>query len=190
MTRPEIEINTLVRTAQEGDRRAFSRIVEILMDPVVALTYRMTGDRETALDLAQDTFVSAWEKLAGFRGEAGFASWLYRIATNKTLNYLKSAAVQRTERLDETREATLPGGLEGGDPEEVLEDSRLRQEILEFLGTLPPQQRAVFELRFYKQMSFDEIARTIGRAVGTAKTHYRQAVTKLRTHLKEKGWHQ
>jgi RNA polymerase sigma-70 factor, ECF subfamily len=154
------------------------------MTRVVALTYRITGNRETALDLAQDTFVSAWENLHTYRGEAGFANWVFRIATNKALNHFKAAARRRSQddfNLDDI-EATDPG------PERQLHRRELAEQVRDFMVSLPPQQRAIFELRFYKEMQFDEIADVLQRALGTVKTGYREAVKKLRVHALEKGW--
>lgn len=174
----------LVQAALAGSRSAFSEIVRRLMPPVAALTYRITGDKETALDLAQDTFVSAWENIRTWRGDAGFANWIFRIATNKSLNHLRT--VSRHDTLDQLhayeQETFSP------DPERLLHRKELSEQVREFMATLPPQQRAIFELRFYKEMPFEEIAVAMERAVGTVKTGYREAVKKLRAHAMEKEW--
>jgi RNA polymerase sigma-70 factor (ECF subfamily) len=177
-------LERLVQAALAGDRSAFSEIVRRLMKQVAALTYRITGDRETALDLAQDTFISAWENIHSWRGEAGFANWIFRIATNKSLNQLRT--VSRHDTLDQLhmseQEQLSP------DPESLLNRKELAEQVRAFMATLPPQQRAIFELRFYKEMSFEEIAGAMERAVGTVKTGYREAVKKLRVYAQEKGW--
>jgi RNA polymerase sigma-70 factor (ECF subfamily) len=177
-------LEELVEKARTGDRKAFSAIVRRMMNQVTALTYRMTGDRDTALDLAQETFVSAWQNLGSFRGEAGFASWVYRIATNKSLNLLKAA--QRLTSLPEEGEFQ-PELAVSEDPHSEMHRGELAEQVAKFTLTLPPQQRAVFELRFYKQMTFEEISRTTGKALGTVKTNYREAVKKLRTYATAKG---
>ncbi len=148
----------------------------------------MTGDRDTAFDLAQETFVSAWEHLDGFRGEARFENWLYRIASNKALNHLSRGTVSRTVSLDGD-DLELAGPAGQSSPDQILERARLREDVLGFMAQLPPQQRLVFELRFYKQMNFGEIAAATGKALGTVKTNYREAVAKLRLFAREKGWH-
>jgi RNA polymerase sigma factor (sigma-70 family) len=177
------EIRKLVARARRGDRDAFSEIVTLLMNPIVALTYRMTGDREAALDLAQDTFVSAWQNLRSFRGEARFETWLYRIASNKAINY--THRVQTAALNDVAAESVVdPASIS---PDETLSRDELAQAVLHFMQTLPPQQRIVFDLRFYKQLSFDEIAQVTGTAVGTVKTNYRLAVAKLREYASKKG---
>lgn len=174
----------LVEQARAGDRQAFSAIVRRLMNQVAALTYRMTGDRDTALDLAQETFVSAWQNLGTYRGEASFVNWLYRIATNKSLNVIKAA--QRLTSLPDESEASLEFVSES-DPQTDLERRELSALVMEFMAGLPPQQRAVFELRFYKQLTFEEISAATGKAVGTVKTNYREAVKKLRAFALERG---
>jgi len=188
MTRTDNEmIDRLVTRAQTGDRAAFSQLVRMTMNDIVALTYRMTGDRDVAHDLAQETFISAWQNLGRFRGEARFESWLYRIASNKALNHLSSARVSRTSSLDgdAVRE---PVAGSGSSPEVEMQRRELKADVLAFMETLPPQQKLVFDLRFYRQLSFDEIANVTGKALGTVKTHYREAVGKLRRVALEKGW--
>lgn len=190
MAKPNTQIiDQLAQQARAGDSKAFGRIVKMMMNQVTALTLRMTGDRQVALDLAQDSFVSAWQKLSQFRGDASFSSWLYRIATNRTLNYLKSASV-RSEVPMGSESVDPSVATSATDPERDLRQSRLREGVLSFMATLPDQQRAVFELRFYQDRSFEEIATSMNKSLGTVKTHYRQAVIKLRRWAEEKGWRQ
>jgi RNA polymerase sigma-70 factor (ECF subfamily) len=182
------EVEILARKARLGDRAAFSKIVRLMMNQVTALTHRMTGDSEVAMDLAQDSFVAAWEKLPGFRGEARFTSWLYQIAANKCLNHLNKAATRQNRSLDEIEAAGQQPASPEADPERALYTKQLRENILSFMDGLPDMQRAAFELRFYQGMSFGEIARQLGKAEGTVKNHYRQAVLKLRQLAAAKGW--
>ncbi|MDD3733175.1 MAG: sigma-70 family RNA polymerase sigma factor [candidate division Zixibacteria bacterium] len=177
-------IQPLVEKAVAGDRNAFSEIVRIMMKPIVALTYRMTQNRDVAFDLAQDTFVAAWQNLSGFRGEAHFDSWLYRIATNKTLNHLASPKSKVVSADDYSSSETLDYAT----PEKILMRKELKNTVINFMATLPVQQRLVFDLRFYQNLSFGEIAEITGNAEGTAKTNYREAVKKLREYMKKKGW--
>ena len=177
------ELEKLVRLAAKGDRKAFSEIVRRKMKTMFALTYRMTQDREAALDLAQDCFVAAWEGLSGFRGEAKFSSWLHRIAVNKTLNYLSSKGKTKPEELNDDMASSRHNS-----PLQLLERDELRAGVLKFMASLPARQRIAFELRFYRQYSFSEIAETTGSALGTVKTNYREAVSKLRKVAKEKAW--
>jgi RNA polymerase sigma-70 factor (ECF subfamily) len=178
------DLNDFLQKARSGDRAAFSEIVKRMMKPVVAMIYRMTQDRDSAVDLAQDTFVSAWQNLSTFRGDAKLESWLFAIAGNKTLNYLQSRAVRGRESFDDhTESMTTTAG-----PDDELTRRELREHVFQFMQSLPDQQKLVFELRFYQQLTFDEIADATGKAVGTVKTHYREAVKKLREFAIERGW--
>ncbi|UCE25080.1 MAG: sigma-70 family RNA polymerase sigma factor [Candidatus Zixiibacteriota bacterium] len=176
-------INNLLAQARQGDRQAFSEIVRIMMNPVVALTYKMTQEKDSALDLAQDTFISAWENLDSFKGESRFYSWIYRIAANKSLNYLKREGRKVGDR-------SLTEQVASENPARELEQKELKGRILSFMSQLPPQQRLVFELRFYKQLSFEEVAGHTDKALGTVKTLYREAVKKLREVALAEGWAQ
>jgi RNA polymerase sigma-70 factor, ECF subfamily len=174
-------ITVLAERARKGDRQAFSQIVEQLMNSVVALTHKMTGNRDTALDLAQETFVAAWESIGGFRREARFETWLYRIAVNKTLTYLHNAKCESSDEMPETEAGSRFR------PDALLDQSERETAIHDFMTGLPEQQRLAFELRFYRHMSFDEIAEATGKALGTVKTNYREALAKLRTYAIRKG---
>ena len=176
-------ISQLAQRASDGDRSAFSELVREFMSPIMALTYRMTGERESALDLAQDTFVSAWESFRKFRGDAKIESWLYRIAMNKSLNYLAHRKISATTELTDD----LPARSSVGPDAQMIKDE-LKAHVLAFMAGLPEQQRAVFELRFYRQMQFDEIAEILGRGVPTVKTNYREAIKKLREVAEREGW--
>ncbi|UCC44050.1 MAG: sigma-70 family RNA polymerase sigma factor [Candidatus Zixiibacteriota bacterium] len=178
------QLEDLVAKAKSGNKAAYSEIVRMMMRPVIALTHRMVRDREAAIDLAQDTFVTAWEKLSSFRGDSKFETWLFTIATNKSINYLNSAARRTTERLDDVTVSRVSNS----NPEDDMLQGELRSGVMEFMKGLPGQQRAVFNLRFYHQMTFEEISNALGKALGTVKTHYREAVKKLREHALAKGW--
>ncbi|MFQ5454546.1 MAG: RNA polymerase sigma factor, partial [Candidatus Zixiibacteriota bacterium] len=83
------QLEELVEKAKEGNREAFSEIMQITMNKTLALTYKYTQDMESAKDMTQETYIAIWEHIKDFKGEAKFESWLYRIASNKCLNYLK-----------------------------------------------------------------------------------------------------
>ncbi len=174
-------IQDLARKASQGDREAFSDIVKALMNDIMALTYKMTGDREVARDLTQESFISAWENIAGFRAESRFETWLYRIAVNKAMGFLQKRKTVPIELVDPDIE------LSGETPEDRLDKSELKKLILEFMQGLPEQQRLAFELRFYRQLTFEEIAGITGKALGTVKTNYRESIKKLREFAEEKG---
>jgi len=178
----ELDEKTLVAQAQAGDRRAFDQLVRENKDKMFALLFKMTTNRETALDLLQDTFLTAYKQLGNFRGDAGFASWLYRIATNKALNFIRRGKIV----------SFLPfGKVPSAEPsymmKDNLENAQLREALAEAQAALPPKQKLVFHLRFHEELPFAEIAAILGKSESTVKTNYQRAVEKLRVHLKEFG---
>lgn len=177
------QIRRLAEQASQGSRAAFSELVNKLMNRVVAVTYRMTGEREAALDLTQDAFVSAWEGIRNFRQDSKFETWLYRIAVNKALNYIAHRKISETVELTEDHAGTVSETAD-----DLMGQSELKKRVVTFMQSLPDQQRIAFELRFYKQMTFDEIAEIAGRGVPTVKTNYREAIQKLRKVALEEGW--
>lgn len=176
----KIITDVLLEKAQNGEREAFSQLVRIMMNKIVALTYKMTGDKDAAKDLAQDTFISAYQNLSSFKGDSKFESWLYRIAVNKSLNYIKRESKTTSDEFVQLETNITP--------ETNMRRKELSLGVRDFMLSLPEQQRVVFELRFYKELTFDEIAQTTGKALGTVKTLYREAVIKLKATAVQKGW--
>ena len=176
-----ISMDDLVRKAQNGEREAFSQIMRILMNKITALTYKITTDKDLAADIAQDSFISAWQNIHTFNFDAKFESWMYRIAYNKSLNALK-----RENKL--VNDFAFDIQASSSNPERDFYQQELQTKVLSFLHTLPTEQRAVFEFRFYKGLSFTEIADTTGKALGTVKTLYREATKKLRDLATKQRW--
>lgn len=154
------------------------------MNPVMALTYRMTGDRDAASDLAQETFLRAWSEIAQYKGEGPVRSWIWKIAATRSLNYLES----RSTRVRLEAKSAPDEISESPSAHREMEQEELRKGMLKFMETLPPQQRLAFDLRFYQQLSFEEMSVAMDRALGTVKTLYREAVEKLRRHAVAEGW--
>ena len=170
----------LVARAKEGDRQAFDKLVKENKDKMFALTLRMTNDRETALDLMQDTFFTAFKEIRRFRGDSSFSSWLYRIASNKSLNYLKRKKILSF--------IPLIGSAAESQSYEIavdLDNKALNREIGRAVNSLPPKQKLVFNLRFYEELQFGEIATILGKSVSTVKTNYQKALEKLQEALKD-----
>ncbi|MEW5923396.1 MAG: sigma-70 family RNA polymerase sigma factor [Candidatus Zixiibacteriota bacterium] len=172
------EEQALISLAKAGDRRAFDKLVARYKDKMFALTYRMTGDREEALDVLQETFFAAFRAIRGFREEASFSSWLYRIAANKSLNVIK-----RRKILSFLPFGTSPKDEPVYNMADAVGQSELSDKIQESINELPPKQKLVFNLRFYDQLSFVEIAEILDKGESTVKTNYQKAVEKLQKKL-------
>lgn len=167
----------LAASAQAGDRQAFALLVRRHQERVFRFVLRMLGSRDEAMDLTQDSFLKAWNALPGWRPEARFATWLFQIARNATLDALRRHARVEFVPLD-----AEPGGeaaIEPRDgaplPEEQLAD-RQRIGLLErALAALPAEQREILLLRELEDMSYAEIATTLGINEGTVKSRLARA---------------
>jgi RNA polymerase sigma factor (sigma-70 family) len=170
----------LITRARAGSREAFDKLVRIYEDKMFSLAYRMTHDREAALDLTQETFFTAFKEIRRFRGEASFSTWIYRIASNKAINYMRRKSLLSFLSLEKT--APTEASYEMADNTQTQE---LGRAMTEAIAALPPKQKLVFNLRFYEELPFAEIADVTGKSVSTVKTSYQKAVEKLRKRLKE-----
>ena len=168
----------LISQAKAGDRRAFDKLVRMYKDKMFALTYRMTGDREAALDLMQETFFTAFKELRRFREEAAFSSWIYRIASNKTINYLRRRKLTAFLPLESSSKAEAAYQMD-----DSASYSELQKEVDLGVKSLPPKQRMAFNLRFYEKLPFAEIAKILGKSESTVKTNYQKAIEKLQKRL-------
>ena len=146
------EDHAWVEQSRRGDPDAFANLVRRYQHMIHALTYRMTGSLADAEDLAQETFIQAYRQLDGFRAEARFSSWLYRIAVNRCLNWRKRS--QRQAQL-------LDDWGRNADAAPTAEDARARQ-LQEALLKLPPKQRAAVVLTTYDGLSHAAAAHALG----------------------------
>ena len=168
----------LVRRAQGGDLAAFEELVRRHQRGLFSYLYRMCRNSSDAEEIAQAAMVKAWEKLAGFRGASSFKTWLYRIGTNLCFN-LRTRR-KPTEELCETMAA----------PDSERPDAAFRQKMREeavrkALDCLPDDQRAALVLSVYQDMSYKEIAETIGKTVRAVDSLLFRAKTNVRKALAE-----
>ena len=164
-----------VRQCQDGDHDAFVELINENQRMIHSLCYRMTGSLADAEDLAQETFIHAFEHLAGFRAEARFSSWLYRIAMNLCLNWQKRQ-VRREHLHQEWSDQALSEG--GG------EDHGLTQQVQDALMKLHPKQRAAIVLTTYDGLNHAEAAKILGCSETTVSWRIFAARRKLKSLLK------
>lgn len=164
-----------------GDRDAFRFLVEHEGPAVVRACQRVLGDLHEAEDAAQEAFVTAFRSLAGWRGDGPFGAWLTRIAVRIAV---RRAAGRRTvtwiDPTDPTTGIDLPGGP---DPALVSLRSERAEGVRAAVARLDEPYREVVALRFFGELSLDEIATQTGRPLGTVKTHLHRGLLRLRTSL-------
>ena len=171
----------LIARAKEGDMEAFESLVRRYQQSIYYICRRMTGVHQTADDMSQETFIKAYFSLSRFKDEMNFFSWLRKIAINNSLNYLKSH--KREELLGE-RENTITEKASSTLqelPQETLLRNRLEQKFRKALDALPADQKTIFMLRFYQNLSYKEIAQSLNLPNGTVMSRLNRARKKLRS---------
>jgi RNA polymerase sigma-70 factor (ECF subfamily) len=161
----------LVSRAQVGRLDAFEELVRRHRLGTYRVALRMLGDESDAEDATQDAFVQAWRNLGGFRADAAFSTWMYRIVTNRCLNMLR--ARRRTEPLPEALEAPASR------PDRVAEGNWQVEDLKRAIGRLTPQQRAPLVLRELQGCSYEEIAVALDLSIPAVKSRLHRARLEL-----------
>lgn len=171
-----VEERALVARAKAGDMGAFEDLVRAFQRPIYLLGLRMTGAPQAADDLAQETFIKAYLALSRFREGRDFYPWIRKIAVHAALNSLRK-----------TRREEPLGSREARDTETQPQDELLSREAEQryrsAFGALPSEQKAVFVLRVHDNLSYREIARTLGLSKGTVMSRLSRARHKLKDAL-------
>ncbi len=177
----------LVRAAAGGDTEAFERLVRTYENKIYHLALRMCGSADEAADIAQEAFLAAWRGLPSFRGEAGFATWLYRLTSNAAIDYLRRQKKQRGDMSLDDEELGLDAVDSGPSPQETAEGSELRSAVAAGFNQLSEGHRQVLVLREIQGLSYEEIASVLELDIGTVKSRISRARSSLRKILLENG---
>ena len=175
-----------VTRAQNGDAEAFNPLVNKYQHKIYNLIYQQLRDRETAEDLSQEVFLKAWRALPDLKDQSIFYTWIYKIAVNCCIDYIrkrKRQFVYACEELPEDPDDVLPMLQTQPSPCEILEKEELGEIIRRAVHKLPSGQRSAFRLRYFHEISVKEIASRMNRSEGTIKTHLHQARRNLRNML-------
>jgi len=167
--RDVVEEHRLVRRAQRGDSAAFAELVRLNQDRIYGLALRMVG-ADAAEDLAQQTFIKAWQALGRFDGKAGFGTWLYRIAINACLDHLRRRDRARPLPLEEATWAGPDGDDVADQVTDAAEQAERRTALAWALEHLSAEDRLLLYLRVAEERSYEAIAELLGinsRTVGT-----------------------
>jgi RNA polymerase sigma-70 factor, ECF subfamily len=183
MTRTDEE---LVASATAGDLDSFNQLVVRWERPIYALAYRTIGREDDARDVVQEAFLRAYRGLRGFKGEAKFSSWLYRITLNLCRDWMRR---ERRAPLVQVPEGVDPVDLADAQaaPSESVEDLVARREMSEAvakaMAELPEEQRSAILLKEYHGLTFQEIADMLNCPLSTVKTRLYQGLSVLRRRL-------
>ena len=176
------EERELIRRAQQGETAAFETLVQQHAPFVYNLALRTLNDAHEAEDIAQETFVRAWQALPQFQARAQFRTWLYRIVTNLCYNRLPHLKTELAA-LDPAEALVLPDGRQAVERE--LLTAELRQQIFSAIDNLPQSYRLLVTLRHLQELSYQEIAEVTEMPLGTVKTGIFRARQMLQERLRE-----
>ncbi|PCI20497.1 MAG: RNA polymerase sigma factor RpoE [Piscirickettsiaceae bacterium] len=183
---PEEDDQLLVELVQQGNKKAFDKLVIKYQQKVIQLVMRYVKDPSEAQDVAQEAFIKTYRALPNFRGESAFYTWLYRIAVNTAKNFLVSRARRSSNNEVDAHEAESYEGAyllkEADSPEHLLLTEEIRLKIQEAINALPKELQMAIRLRELEGLSYDEIAVKMNCPVGTVRSRIfraREAVDKI-----------
>lgn len=175
ISQPDTELLQLFRSGKKDF--AFECIVKKYQKPLYRHIRHMVSDHDDTNDLLQNTFIKAWKALDNFREESQLYTWLYRIASNECLTFLKKQSRNRSVPVDEMGYALV------ADEDDNTESLAIQRKLLESIGTLPDKQRLVFNLKYFEEMKYEEMAKILDTSVGALKASFHHAVKKIEESL-------
>jgi RNA polymerase sigma-70 factor (ECF subfamily) len=173
-----IEDATLITQFQNETTRtqAFEALVRKYQRRLYGHIRHMVISHADTDDLLQEVFVKVWQHLANFRGEAQLQTWLYRIATNECLSFLRKKRLRFWHPLQEQLTEALESGV-------YIEGDKVQLALQRALLTLPDKQRLVFNMRYFEELPYEQMSEILGTSVGALKASYHLAVKKIEKHL-------
>ena len=186
----EVTDAAVVAQVLAGDRDAFRVLVDRHSRSIFRVVYRMTGNQQDTEEIVQETLLRAYKSLERFELRANFSTWLYRIAVNRTLDFLNTRKAQMHKDAyqivdnpgaEESKQVQLPATDPG--PDRLLLSAEMKRKIAGAMGLLTPAERVAFTMRHMEGRSIEEISQTLNLKVSAAKNSVFRAVQKLRQQL-------
>jgi len=183
MNQMQLDDAAAVAKARDGDQDAFRVLVDRHSRSIYRLAYRMTGRAEDAEDVVQEAFVRAYRQLGRFESRSNFATWLYRITFNCSVDYMRARPHRETPEAHDKLEQ-MSGQSQGPSTHDLAYAGEIGERVQEALGTLSPQERAAFLMRHYQGCSIEEICAALDLRTNAAKHSIFRAVKKMRDALR------
>lgn len=182
--------DNLVQKIKKGDEAAFKQFVFKYQDLVINICYRFLRNPEDAEEIAQDVFIEVYKSVQSFRNEAAVSTWLYRIATNKSLNHLKK--FKKKKKLEKYIDAGIRTIHSGSNPHVDMEKAERQKLLFEVINALPENQKKAFILSKYENLSYKEIADVMAVSLSSVESLLFRAKKnlqkKLTYHYKKNGF--
>lgn len=162
-------------------REAFEHIVREYSEPLYWQVRRLVLSHDDANDIMQNIFYKAWQNIEYFRGDAKLSTWLYRITFNECLTFLNNQRLNQSLSIDDIDTDVL-NKLES---DSYFDGDEIQTSFLQAIHQLPRKQQIVFNLKYFKQMKYEEISEILGTSVGALKASYHHAVKKIEAFLEK-----
>lgn len=164
----------------ETQVKAFEVLVNTYKERLYWHVRRIVLNHDDADDVLQNTFIKVYRSIDGFKGQSKLYSWLYRIATNEALTFLK----QKSRKLGVTSEELQTKLVANLEADVYFEGEEIQLKLQQALATLPEKQKLVFNMKYYQEMKYEEISDVLETSVGGLKASYHLAVKKIETYLR------
>ncbi|MGN7513801.1 MAG: RNA polymerase sigma factor [Allomuricauda sp.] len=174
---------TLVQELQREESRskAFEMLVNTYKERLYWHIRRIVLDHDDTDDVLQNTFIKVYRNIEKFKGESKLYSWMYRIATNESLTFLK----QKSRKMGISDQELKDKMVENLQADVYFEGDEIQLKLQKALATLPDKQKLVFTMKYFQEMKYNDISEVLGTSVGALKTSYHLAVKKIEAYLKE-----
>jgi RNA polymerase sigma-70 factor (ECF subfamily) len=176
------EDNALIQRLSAGDEEALGTLMDRYGGALLHFAHRLVGDMQLAEEIYQDTMLKAWQQAASFRVDGHLKAWLFRVARNNAIDYMRKKRLPLEEYTACTETAAITFR-----PDREAERSWLSAEVYEAIDELPPAYREVIDLRFFHQLCYQEIAQVLMIPLGTVKSRLNYAISRLTKILNDRG---
>lgn len=174
---------TLVKQLKQKDTqsKAFEMLINTYKERLYWHIRRIVLDHDDADDVLQNTFIKVFRSIDGFKGDSKLYSWMYRIATNESLSFLK----QKSRKLGVNSEALQERIANNLQADVYFEGDELQYKLQQAIAKLPEKQKLVFNMKYFEELKYEEISEILETSVGGLKASYHHAVKKIESYLKE-----
>lgn len=162
-------------------RSAFNEVIRNYSEPLYWQIRQMVNSHEDTNDLLQNTFLKAWNSIENFRGDAKLSTWLYKIAINESLTFLE----KERKRLNVSLDDDSAGIVHSIEADTNIDGDELKLYLRKAIAMLPEKQRLVFNMKYYQDMTYEQMSEILGTSVGALKSSYHLAVKKIEQYFSE-----
>jgi len=161
--------------------KAFSEVVRTYQERLYWHIRKMVLSHEDSNDVLQNTFMKAWNGIEGFRGDSKLSTWLYRIATNETLTFLANKRMRNLQSMDDVEDIQLQNLR----ADNYFNGNEAQLKLQNAIITLPEKQKLVFNMKYFDDITYEQMEAILGTSVGALKASYHHAVKKIEKFLEE-----